>query len=33
MQDRFKIRDLSNLHYYLRIRIVRNRTARTIYVV
>lgn len=32
LKDRFKIRDLSNVHYYLGIRIVRDRKAKKIYV-
>ena len=33
LKDRFKMRELSDLYYYLSMRIVRNRDARTIYVV
>lgn len=33
LQDRFKIRDLSELYYYLSIRIIRDRSVRSVYVV
>ncbi len=33
VKERFKMRELSDLHYYLGMRIIRNRTNRTVYVV
>lgn len=33
LKDRFKIRDLGNVYYYLGIRIVRDRKAKKIYVI
>lgn len=33
LRDRFKIRELGNVYYYLSIRIVRNRKAKKIYII